>query len=62
MASITNYIKESFTELTEKVNWPTWEELQESVVIVMIASLFIALVVFVMDFGFTKIMELLYSL
>jgi len=36
--------------LVHKVTWPTWKELQSSATIVMIASIIIALVIFVMDF------------
>ena len=62
MSKVTAYIKESYTELVEKVSWPTFEELQDSVVVVMIASLIIALVIFVMDFGFQTIMNLFYKM
>lgn len=62
MAGITQYIKESYTELVEKVSWPTFEELQESVVIVMIASLIIAMIVFLMDGGFQYLMNLIYKM
>ena len=46
----------------QKVSWPTWEELQDSVVVVMIASIIIALVIFFMDFGFQAIMNLFYKM
>ena len=46
------YIKDSFDELLNKVTWPTWEELQSSAVVVAIASLIIALIVFGMDVFF----------
>ena len=62
MSKVTAYIKESYTELVEKVSWPTFEELQDSVVVVMIASIIIALVIFVMDFGFQTIMNLFYKM
>jgi preprotein translocase subunit SecE len=62
MSKTTAYIKESYTELMEKVSWPTWEELQDSVVVVMVASIIIALVIFVMDFGFQTIMNLFYKM
>ena len=42
---IVDYFKECYTELTEKVSWPTWKELRSSVIVVSIASLIIALVV-----------------
>ena len=49
---IVNYIRESYDELMHKVSWPTWTELQNSTVVVFVASLIIALIVFVMDFLF----------
>lgn len=62
MSSFSNFIKESYVELVNKVSWPTAAELQESSVIVLISSIIIALVVFAMDSAFSKIMELLYQL
>ncbi|HPT14545.1 MAG TPA: preprotein translocase subunit SecE [Bacteroidales bacterium] len=46
---IAEYVTESYDELIHKVSWPTWSELQNSAVVVSIASLIIALVVFLMD-------------
>ena len=57
-----NYIKECYTELKEKVTWPTWPELRSSVIVVSIASLLIALVVFLMDFSFQHLLEAFYRL
>ena len=41
---ITNYCKESYDELVHKVSWPTRSELSSSAVVVLYASLLIALV------------------
>jgi preprotein translocase subunit SecE len=60
--NIKGYFKESFTELVHKVTWPTWNELQNSAVLVMIATLIIAIIVAAMDAGFSRIMEFIYSL
>lgn len=49
---LVNYVRESYNELMHKVSWPTWAELQNSAVVVSIASLVIALVVFFMDASF----------
>ena len=57
-----NYIKECYAELKEKVTWPTWPELRSSVIVVSIASLLIALVVFLMDFSFQHLLEAFYRL
>jgi len=49
MAKVNEYIKESYEELTQKVTWPTWTELWNSAILVIIAAFIIALVVLVMD-------------
>jgi preprotein translocase subunit SecE len=49
MAAVTEYIKESYIELTQKVTWPTWRELQSSAVLVLVAAIIIAMVIFGMD-------------
>jgi preprotein translocase subunit SecE len=58
----TNYIKEVYRELIEKVSWPSWPELVSSSTIVMVASAIIAFLIFVMDYGFKFIMDNVYSL
>ncbi|HRH65200.1 MAG TPA: preprotein translocase subunit SecE [Bacteroidia bacterium] len=62
MSKISAYIKESYTELVDKVSWPSWEELQSSVIVVMVATAIIGLLIFVMDFGFQAIMNLFYKM
>mgnify|MGYP003345953413 FL=1 len=62
MARFVEYIKESADDLMNKVSWPTWKELQSSSIVVAIASLIIALIVYVMDLSFRNILEILYSL
>ncbi|MBS3768998.1 MAG: preprotein translocase subunit SecE [Bacteroidales bacterium] len=59
---IKYYLQESYNELVHKVSWPTWNELQRSAVIVMVASLIIAFVVFIMDFSFRHIMDFVYAM
>jgi preprotein translocase subunit SecE len=60
--SIVNYVKESYAELMQKTSWPTWSELQSSAIVVSIASLIIALVVYLMDKSFQTILENFYRL
>jgi len=62
MAKVVNYIKESYDELVNKVSWPTWAELQNSAIVVSIASLIISLMVFLMDLMFKNGLELFYNL
>ncbi len=49
MASFGTYIKESYNELITKVTWPAWKTLQQSSVLVFVASLIISLIVWAMD-------------
>ncbi len=56
------YVAESYDELMHKVSWPTWSELQNSAVVVSIASLIIALVVFLMDESFQLLLKQFYTL
>jgi preprotein translocase subunit SecE len=62
MKKIREYLSESWDELVHKVSWPTWSELQESTIVVMIASLIIAVVIMVMDFSFDAVMSLFYKM
>jgi len=62
MSKFKTYINETTNELLHKVSWPTWSELQSSAIVVMIASVIIALIVFVMDFAFNNGMEAVYHL
>jgi preprotein translocase subunit SecE len=56
------YIKESYDELMHKVSWPSWAELQGSAIVVSVASLIIAIIVFAMDEVFRNILLQFYKL
>ena len=62
MVKFVEYIKESADDLLNKVSWPTWSELQSSSIVVAVASLIIALIVFVMDISFQNITKFFYDL
>lgn len=57
---IANYCKACYDELAHKTTWPTPKELQHSAVVVLTASLVIAVVVFIMDFCFKHVMTFIY--
>jgi preprotein translocase subunit SecE len=59
---IFNYFKESYNELVHKVTWPSWEVLQVSAIVVMIASFIIALVIALMDLAFKNLMTGIYGI
>lgn len=60
---ISNYVKESYSELVNKVSWPTLQEVTNSSVIVLTASVIIAIIILIMDLAFgSALMPLIYSL
>ncbi len=61
MEKVVNYCKDVYNELVNKTSWPTWKELFSSARIVMIASVIIALVIFVMDFVFEHALKAVYN-
>ncbi|HEY8781014.1 MAG TPA: preprotein translocase subunit SecE [Mucilaginibacter sp.] len=61
MATVSEYIKESYVELTQKVTWPTWRELYHSAVLVLIASIIIALIILLMDQSINFVLSHFYS-
>lgn len=61
MKKIRAYIQDTVNELSTKVSWPSWKELQGSAVVVMISCLLTAFVVYGMDVSFKFIMEMIYN-
>lgn len=62
MSKISNYFRDSYKELMEKVSWPTWSQLQQSTMIVLVATLVITAMVWVMDFAAGNILKFVYKL
>jgi preprotein translocase subunit SecE len=56
------YCKDSYEELAHRTTWPTRKELTHSAIVVLIASVIIAIVVFAMDKVFETLMQLIYSI
>ncbi len=61
MRKIKIYLQEAYNELVHKVTWPTWKELQNSAIVVMVATVIIALVIFAMDISFQNVLRLIYK-
>ena len=55
-------IKDSYNELVYKVSWPTQKQLVNSAVLVLVASIILAIFIWVVDVIFSTLMELIYSL
>ena len=62
LKTFINYCKACYDELAHNTTWPTRSELTHSAVVVLSASLVIALVVWVMDSVFKFVMSGIYSL
>ena len=62
MRKFINYLKESYVEMTKKVTWPTWDKMQSSAIVVMVASAIFALVIYAIDFVIKTAMEFIYTL
>jgi preprotein translocase subunit SecE len=60
MNKFWNYCKLCYNELAHEVTWPTYKELTQSAVVVLSASLIIAIVVWVMDVFFKWVMTMVY--
>ncbi|HYK44975.1 MAG TPA: preprotein translocase subunit SecE [Parafilimonas sp.] len=61
MNKVSNYVRDSYRELMEKVTWPSWAQLQQSTVIVLSATLLIMTIVYLMDLASTELLKLIYS-
>lgn len=58
---LTN-IRDAYDELRYKTSWPTGSQLIKSALIVMVASVIIALIILVMDQLVNQLMHFIYSL
>ena len=62
MRRFINYLKESYVELTKKVAWPSWDKLQNSAIVVMVASVILALMILAIDFCIKHAVTAIYTL
>ncbi len=56
------YIKSCYDELKNKVSWPTLTQLQASSLVVAVCSVFIAIIIYVMDTSSKKLIDLFFNL
>lgn len=57
MSSFVNFIKGSYIEFKDKVEWPKWPELQSSTIVVSIATVILALFLFGVDSLFNEFIQ-----
>lgn len=62
MSKFGNYIQEAYDELVHKVTWPSWEELQQTTIIVLVSLAIITLLIFGMDAVSENVLKVVYGL
>lgn len=62
MSKFGSYIQEAYDELVHKVSWPSWDELQQTTIIVLVSLIIITLVIFGMDVAIDAILKTVYNL
>ncbi len=62
MDKLRTYFKESYHELVNKVTWPTWKNLLANTRLVIVASVILALLVFLMDALSKTVLDQIYGL
>ena len=62
MESLQNYVRESYNELVNNVTWPTYGNLQSDTIVVIVATLIFALIIFGMDTVANFVLSNIYKL
>lgn len=62
MSKFGNYIQEAYDELVHKVSWPSWDELQQTTIIVLVSLLIVTLLIFGMDFVAERVLTFIYNI
>ena len=62
MAKFGNYVQEAYDELVHKVSWPSWDELQQTTIIVLVALGLVTLLIFGMDFAAERVLSVIYNI
>ena len=61
MQKLKKFVLDSVDEMKNKVTWPKYDELQSSSILVLVASLIFALVIWVIDLSFENTMGWFYD-
>jgi len=62
MAKLGTYVQEAYDELVHKVSWPSWDELQQTTIIVLVSLIIITLVIFGMDTLSELVLKFIYGI
>lgn len=62
MSKFGNYVQESYDELVHKVSWPTWPELQQTTIIVLVGLFILTAFIFGMDTVSESVLKFIYGM
>lgn len=62
MSKLGNYMQEAYDELLHKVSWPSWDELQQTTLIVLAALGLVTVVIFGMDLASENVLKFIYKI
>ncbi len=62
MKKIVAYFKAAWEELRYRTTWPSWEELQETTTVVVVATVILTIIIAAMDLVAMNLMDIIYSL
>jgi preprotein translocase subunit SecE len=60
MNAIVQYFRDSYKELTHKVTWPSWSDLELTAVNVILATIALSLLLFGMDKILVMLLDFIY--
>jgi preprotein translocase subunit SecE len=62
MSKFGSYIGEAYDELLHKVTWPSWDELQQTTIIVLVGLIIFTMVIFGMDVVSERVLTFVYDI
>lgn len=62
MSRIGSYVQEAYDELLHKVSWPSWEELQQTTIIVLVSLALVTTVIFGLDIASENVLKFVYNI
>jgi preprotein translocase subunit SecE len=60
MSALTQYFRESYKELVQKVSWPAWTKLESDAVKVILVTIFLSLLLYGIDKLLLLLLDLVY--
>ncbi|NBX39517.1 MAG: preprotein translocase subunit SecE [Flavobacteriia bacterium] len=50
--TVRTYVIDTYDEMVKNVTWPTWQELRNNTIIVLVSIVLFAIMIFLMDYVF----------